>query len=77
LVEKPDQVITALWEHWKRIFIRRSGAKNQAGYTTGYARNAELRTMRLPRGAIVRRRLVFCGRISFLDSLDNFLQSQV
>ncbi len=78
LVEKHDQVITALRENWKRISSGGSGAKNEAGYTPGYARNVELRTVRLPRrGAIVRRRLVFRGRIGFLDSLYNFLQSQV
>ena len=77
-VEKDDQVITALLKNWKCISYRGSSAKNEVGYTPGYARNVELRTVRLlRRGAIVRRRLVFRGRIGFLDSLDNFLQSQV
>jgi hypothetical protein len=37
--EKGDQVITALLENWKRISSRGSGAKNEVGYTPGYARN--------------------------------------
>jgi hypothetical protein len=76
-VEKDDQVITALLKQVECISSRGSSAKNEVGYTPGYARNVELRTVRLRRGAIVRRRLVFRGRIRFVDSLDNFLQSQV
>jgi hypothetical protein len=76
-VEKHDHVTTAVLENWKPISSRGSGAKNEVGYTPGYARNIEFRTVRLPRrGAIVRDGLVIRGKTGFFDSLDDFLQSQ-
>ena len=54
-----------------------SAAKDEVGYTPGYARNVELGTVRLIRNSIIVRSLVFRGRIGFVDSLDDLLQSQV
>jgi hypothetical protein len=77
LVEKHDQVITALRENWKRISSLGSAAKDEVGYTPCYTRNVEVRTVRLVFDSIVVRSLVFRGRTGFVDSLDDFLHSQM
>jgi hypothetical protein len=73
LVEKRDQAITAFRENWKRISSLGSAAKDEAGHSPSYARNVELRPMRLVSDLIICDSPVFRGRIGFVDSIHDFV----